>query len=128
MEILGFKLKELKNQVTPQTKRKSTEERSSLRQIENDISDLILSNLIGSLFAEDKDFCLVLTNKQDEILKKNEGKLRLKSIALWIEVGDNKSKFFHNYPSYRGNLNSIWEIFDGNGVNSSSQDKIKDAP
>ena len=52
---------------------------------------------------------------QDEILLKNEEKLRLKSRATWLEAGDRNAKFFHKFASFRGNLNSIWEISDENG-------------
>ena len=33
--------------------------------------------------------------------------------------------FFHKFASFRGNLNSIWEISDENGTLTCSRDKIK---
>ena len=53
MDLLAFNLKELKKHVTIWTKRKSTEDRSSLQQIESAIYDLICSNIAGPLSTKD---------------------------------------------------------------------------
>ena len=81
-------------------------------------------NLTGFFPAEDKAKLPELTRKNDAILKKEEEKTRLKSRALWIEVGDKNTQFFHKYASYRKNLNTIWEIQNEDGVRNSSQDNI----
>ena len=62
MELIVFKLKALKKEVTSWTKRKTTENRASLQQIETDISDMRLSNLPGSYLTEDKDNMSALTS------------------------------------------------------------------
>jgi hypothetical protein len=59
-------------------------------------------------------------------LKKEEQEWCLKSRALWIKVGDNNTKLFHQFANYRRNLNTIWEIKDEEGnMASSFKDKAK---
>ena len=79
MEFLVFKLKLLKKKVTSWIKIKSIEDRSSLWKIEGEITELLLVNLIGSFYAEDKAKLLELTSKNDAFLKKEEEKMRLKT-------------------------------------------------
>ena len=74
-----------------------------------------MENLTGSFSTKDKVKMLELESKIDAILKKEET-MRLKSRALWIEVGDKNTHFFHRFASYHRNQNTIWEIKkeDGN--------------
>jgi hypothetical protein len=44
------------------------------------------------------------------ILEREEKTWRLKSRAIWIKQGDNNTKFFHQFATYRKNANTIWEI------------------
>ena len=41
--------------------------------------------------------------------------LRLKSRVLWLVEGDRNTKFFHMYASHRKNINTIFEIKNGQG-------------
>jgi len=43
-------------------------------------------------------------------LEKEEQEWRLKSRVLWLEVGDNNTKYFHQFVNFRRDLNTIWEI------------------
>jgi hypothetical protein len=61
-----------------------------------------------------------LEKKRNEWLKREEEEWRLKSRALWIKVGDNNTKFFHNFSNQRQNLNTIWEIKNEEGIRVSS--------
>lgn len=45
----------------------------------------------------------------------DERKWRLKSRALWSEVGYQNTKFFHTYARFRKNQNTIWELSDFKG-------------
>jgi len=44
----------------------------------------------------------------------------LKSRALWIEKGDDNTKYFHQFSNHMKNDNTIWKIKDRNGNISSS--------
>jgi hypothetical protein len=43
-------------------------------------------------------------------LKKEEEQWCLKKRALWIKVGDNNTKLFHQFLKFRKNVNTIWEV------------------
>ena len=46
---------------------------------------------------------------------------------MWIQEGDNNTKFFHRYASYRRNLNTISEIQNDEGILVSNfKDKAED--
>jgi hypothetical protein len=35
---------------------------------------------------------------------------RIKSRAVWIELGDENMKYFHHFANHRKNHNTIWEL------------------
>jgi hypothetical protein len=45
-------------------------------------------------------------------LEKEEQSWNLKNRALWLEAGDNNTKYFHQYANFKRNLNTIWDIKD----------------
>ena len=45
-------------------------------------------------------------------MQEEEAIIRLKSITIRLQKGDNNSKYFHNYIKHRINANSIWKIED----------------
>lgn len=51
-----------------------------------------------------------MEGERNRILKETEEKWTLKSRAIWLEVGDENSKFFQNYAKGRRNKNTIWEM------------------
>lgn len=51
-----------------------------------------------------------MEGERHRILKDIEKKWRLKSMVIWLEFGDEKSKFFQNYAKGRRNTNTIWEM------------------
>jgi hypothetical protein len=48
-------------------------------------------------------------------LKTNETTWRLKSKALWLEKGDNNTKYFHEYANHHKNVNTIWKMPNQDG-------------
>jgi len=48
----------------------------------------------------------------------------LKSRALWIDCGDNNTRFFHNFANHRRVSNAIWDILDTNGEVVNSQQEL----
>ena len=56
-----------------------------------------------------------MESKKDSLLLKEEKLMHLKSSALWLEVGDKNTKFFHRFSSHRKNINTIFEIRNSQG-------------
>ena len=38
----------------------------------------------------------------------------LKSMVIWLQEGDEKTKLFHRYENGRKNINLVWKIDKGN--------------
>jgi hypothetical protein len=89
-------------------------------EIENDISNLVtaLDNSHPSK-AQLEELKSLEAHKLDW-LEKEETSWRLKSRALWLEAGDNNTRFFHQYANYRKNINTIWDIKNVEGVKVNS--------
>ena len=48
-----------------------------------------------------------LEKRKKEILRNLEDEERIKSREIWMEKGDNNTKFFHCFANQRKNLNTI---------------------
>jgi hypothetical protein len=57
----------------------------------------------------------LLEDKKRNILLEKEKEWRLKSRALWLQAGDENTKFFHRYANCRKNINLVWKIDKGDG-------------
>ena len=66
---------------------KEAEGKQALIIIENQIKDILVANLIGFFSPGERCRLLNVENKKEEGLKKEEEAWRLKSMAIWIEVG-----------------------------------------
>jgi hypothetical protein len=64
-----------------------------------------------------------LEGKKRDILLEKEKEWRLESRAIWLQVGDENSKFCHCYSNDRKNINFIWNI---NKVNNRRATNFKD--
>jgi hypothetical protein len=64
--------------------------------------------------------------ERNNILRGVEEQWRLRSRAIWLESGDNNTKFFHNYASHSRIRKHVWEITDGNGIKISEQGALKE--
>jgi hypothetical protein len=58
---------------------------------------------------------LQLEKKRINLLKEKEETWRLKSRAIWLESGDENTKFFQAYAKGRKNVNTIWHLKDQYG-------------
>lgn len=65
---------------------------------------------MGFILAEDKGRLIELENQKANILKEREESQRLRSRAIWLQAGDNSSKFFHSYAKGRKVSNTIWKL------------------
>ena len=68
MDILVFKLKDLKKAVNIWTKENTIENSPSLHPIETDISEMFLSNMTWSFSTEDREKISFLIGLHDNIL------------------------------------------------------------
>lgn len=51
-----------------------------------------------------------MENQKEKILLEKEEQWRLKSRAMWLQVGDGNTKFFHNFTNCRKATNTIWQL------------------
>jgi len=58
-------------------------------------------------------------------LKAEEELWRQRSRAIWIHGGDQNTKFFDQFSSYRRNRKHVWEIKDDTGKTHSGQVELK---
>ena len=84
-----------------------------LRELESPESD-------GYVSQESKDRILLLERHRNQILLAREEEWRLKSKAIWLKVGDENTRFFHNFAKGRKSANTIWSLKDEEGREVSS--------
>ena len=68
------------------------------------------------MFTIDQLEVLQKLEGKDLLLLQKEKKWRLKSRALWLKEGDQKTKFFHRCASQRKRINTIHEIRSNQGT------------
>jgi hypothetical protein len=105
-------LKRIKKLVIPWEKTKREEEEQDLKNIEVQL-DLFYQN-IDSTFSSNtsRDELKTLEAKRRKLLADKEATWRLKSRAVWLENGDENTKFFHAYAKGRKEANTIWSLKD----------------
>ena len=96
----------------------------AITKIEADLEALQNSYGGGFLTQEDKVRLHTLEANRNKILKEREEVLRLKSRAIWMECGDNNTKFFQAFAKGRKQQNTIWELRKENNETTSSFDDL----
>jgi hypothetical protein len=66
----------------------------------------------GYASPETKEALLALEKKKRQLLEAKEKEWRLKSRALWLQSGDENTKFFQAYEKGRKMVNTIWSLND----------------
>eukprot|EP00253_Pinus_taeda_P029489 PITA_29489 len=103
-------LLEIKHLSINWAKEKHARDTAHLTHIESELSALTDEQGLGFISAEDKGRLIELENQKAYILKEREESLRLRSRAIWLQIGDEKSKFFHSYAKGRKVSNTIWQL------------------
>jgi hypothetical protein len=85
-----------------------------LKEVEEGLETLYNSEGFGYLTKTHKLEAKQLEEKKRNILLEKEKEWRLKSRAIWLQAGDENSKFFHRYANGRKNINFVWKIDKGN--------------
>lgn len=93
-------------------KQKQNEE---ITQIDAELRELEGTEADDYATQESKDRILLLERHMNQILLAREEEWRLKSRAIWLKVGDENTRFFHNYAKGRKNSNTIWKLKDVEG-------------
>ena len=75
-----------------------------------------MANKCLTKYSKGRTKLLELRNRN--MLSTKESLWRHKSRALWIENGDENTKYFHNYSNLRKNIKTIWERPRGHVINA----------
>jgi hypothetical protein len=98
---------------------------SKLKKLEEDLKPHIQVNSGGvRSFAKEKHIKL-LEEERNILLVAEEELWRQHSRALWIKSGDQNTKFFHQFASFRRNHKHIWEVIDEYGKVHFGQEALK---
>ena len=76
-------------------KRKEKDDMKELILYEMLIKEILVRNMTTNVSAEDRSTLRNLESKNEESLKIFEELWRLKSEAIWVEVGDRNANCFH---------------------------------
>ena len=69
-----------------------------LKEVEKKKEDLFQKNERGVFSIEETKLLKNMECKKNSLLLREEKLMHLKSISLWLEVGDKNTKFFHRFP------------------------------
>jgi hypothetical protein len=96
-------------------RKKKLNENRTITSLEEQISILTKQSWEGVLNSEGRKCLKALEQERNKLFFEEEARWRLKSRALWIKSGDNNTKYFHHFASYRRNNFFLWEIKDDQG-------------
>eukprot|EP00253_Pinus_taeda_P007836 PITA_07836 len=113
-------LKRLKKATIEWAKARKVSQNEALSSIDDELRDLEEPEAGGYVNQDSKDKILMLEKQRSKILLEREEGWRQKSRAIWLKVGDENTKFFHNYAKGQKNANTIWKLRDQNGREASS--------
>eukprot|EP00253_Pinus_taeda_P015629 PITA_15629 len=103
-------LSQLKHLSITWAKEKDQRDDHTLSQIESKLSELMDDRNKGFTTTNDKSHLIELEKQKEKILNEREETWRLKSRAIWLQAGDDNTKFFQNYAKGRKVSNTIWNL------------------
>ena len=74
--------------------------------IEQQIEDILIGNELDRLTGEQLQKIAFLEETKNVILRDREAELRIKirSRAIWLELGDENNSYFHKFANQRSNI------------------------
>jgi len=105
-------LKSINKLVIPWARTKHKEEEQELLIIEDQLEKIYQTIDFGFTSNTSWEALKNLEAKRRKLLDDKEATWRLKSRALWLENGDENTKFFHAYAKGRKETNTIWSLKD----------------
>ena len=122
--VINENLLRLKTLTIQWVRNKKKQEREALHNIEVKIGSLNNGDLLGYSNEEARAQLFALEAEKAKLLKQKEEDWRLKSQAIWIQAGDENTKFFQQHANGRKAANTIWELTDRNGFTASTHDQL----
>lgn len=126
MEALPVFLRSLKSIIMLCLSNRKKDHFAAIDQVERCIEDYHLDPLFGFELDPFGRILHFLETEKFSLLKADEELWRLRSQALWITLGDQNTRFFHNFANMRLKSNTIWEIEDTAGTLVYSPEQIAD--
>jgi len=108
-------IKKLKSIIKEWSFTKRQKEEAELKQLEIELSHIYDSDGGGLGTLEDKEDLVRKEGRRNILLQEKEETWRLKSRAVWLECGDENTKFFQAYAKGRKCANTIWKLEDPDG-------------
>ena len=103
-------IKRLKVHIKEWTVAKRNRDEVELKKVEADLLQIYEGEGGGFLTQESKEALSRLEGRRNTLLLEKEEAWRLKSRAIWLECGDENTKFFHAYARGRKVENTIWSL------------------
>lgn len=113
--LLMENLKRLKKATILWAKDRKSKQTEELSRINEELQKLESIEADGYATQESKEKIVALEKHKNQILLAKEEEWRLKSREIWLKVGDDNTRFFHNYAKGRKSANTIWHLKDEEG-------------
>jgi hypothetical protein len=101
-------------------------QKAAIVEVESKLSYLLIEREARTLSEMEETLIKELMIKKQELYRIKESNWRQKGRVVWIQEGDNNTKYFHIFASFRRETNSIWEIKDDQGKKVTSFEEIAD--
>jgi hypothetical protein len=126
VELFVENLKGLKQATKKWAKVKQQNDDQNLKEIELKLIELQDGSGRGYLSQEEKDLLYGLEKCHRVILEEREAQWRLKSRALWLNCGDENTKFFQSFAKGRKMANTIWSLRNQRGEEITKYNELDD--
>jgi len=125
-EVIANNLARLKLKTISWARKKQQMDEAELKKVEGVLKKLENTGLSSYSTIESKDQLIKLESEKIRLPRQKEETWRLKSREIWLKAGDENSKFFQQYARGRKSINTIWELRDNSGRETSSFNQLAD--
>ena len=108
-------IKRIKVWIKDWSTEKRRREDAELKQVEADLLAIYEGEGGGFSSQDSKEVLTRSEGRRNTLLLEREEAWRLKSRAIWLDCGDDNTKFFHAYARGRKVANTIWSLQDEEG-------------